>query len=48
MALTPSTMVALATAAPDFRLPDTDGRMISLSDFKKDPAAYKKPINNLY
>jgi peroxiredoxin len=38
MALTPSTMVALATAAPDFHLPDPNGRMVSLSDFKAAPA----------
>ncbi len=34
MALTESTMLSLGTAAPDFRLPDTGGRMASLSDFK--------------
>lgn len=34
MALTPSTMLALGTPAPDFRLPDPDGRVVSLSDFK--------------
>jgi peroxiredoxin len=33
MALTPSTMLALGTVAPDFRLPDTDGRPVALSDF---------------
>ncbi len=34
MALTPSTMLALGTAAPDFKLPDvTTGKIISLSDF---------------
>lgn len=38
MALTPSTMVPLGTPAPDFKLPDTDGRMISLADFKDCPA----------
>jgi peroxiredoxin len=32
MAETPSTMLALGTRAPDFRLPDTDGRMVALSD----------------
>ena len=31
MALTPSTMLALGTAAPDFSLPDTDGNVISLN-----------------
>ena len=34
MALTPSTMLALGTTAPDFRLPDTNGKMVALTDFK--------------
>ena len=34
MALTPSTMLKLGTSAPYFRLPDTEGRLISLEDFK--------------
>jgi peroxiredoxin len=34
MAETPSTMVPLGTAAPSFRLPDTDGRLVSLQDFE--------------
>jgi len=38
MALTPSTMLALVTPAPDFRLPDTQGRTVSLVDFKDAPA----------
>ena len=38
MALTPSTMLALGTSAPDFRLPDTDGKIVSLADFKNAPA----------
>jgi len=33
MALTPSTMLALGTPAPDFSLPDTNGNIVSLSDF---------------
>jgi len=32
MAKTPSTMLALGTHAPDFRLPDTDGRLVSRDD----------------
>lgn len=38
MALTPSTMAPLGMIAPDFRLPDTDGRVASLSDFADAPA----------
>jgi peroxiredoxin len=38
MALTPSTMLQLGTPAPDFRLSDTTGRLISLEDFKDAPA----------
>ena len=38
MAETPSTMVDLGSKAPDFRLPDTDGRMVSLGDFEGAPA----------
>ena len=34
MALTPSTMVPLGTEAPAFKLPDTDGKTVSLDDFK--------------
>jgi peroxiredoxin len=34
-----STMLPLGTAAPDFRLPDTLGRMVSLADFKGKPLA---------
>lgn len=34
MAETPSTMLALGTVAPDFRLPDTEGRPVALSDFE--------------
>jgi peroxiredoxin len=32
MALTPSTMLELGTTAPGFRLPDPDGRTVSLDD----------------
>ena len=31
-------MLPLGTAAPGFRLPDTDGKMVSLDDFKGSPA----------
>jgi len=34
MALTPSTMLPLGTLAPDFRLPDIDGKIVSLADFR--------------
>src|SRR2546421_4534903 len=35
MALTYSKMLELGTTAPDFSLPDTTGKMVSLSDFKE-------------
>ena len=38
MAETPSSMVALGTAAPDFKLPDTTGKLVALADFKDEPA----------
>jgi len=38
MARTPSTMLPLGTTAPDFRLPDFDGRMHGLGDFGDSPA----------
>jgi peroxiredoxin len=37
MAKTPSTMLDLGTRAPDFRLPDTQGRLISRDDFSAAP-----------
>jgi peroxiredoxin len=40
MSLTPSTMLPLGTAAPDFRLPDANGggKTVALADFKNAPA----------
>jgi len=38
MALTPSTMLSLGTPAPDFKLPDTNGKTVSLADFKDQAA----------
>jgi peroxiredoxin len=38
MALTPSTMLPLGTIAPDFRLPDTSGKIVSRDDFKEKAA----------
>jgi peroxiredoxin len=38
MSLTPSTMLPLGTAAPDFRLPDPSGRIVSRDDFADAPA----------
>jgi peroxiredoxin len=34
MALTPSTMLPLGTTAPDFKLADTNGKIVALADFK--------------
>lgn len=38
MALTPSNMLPLGTPAPDFRLPDISGKVVSLADCKTAPA----------
>jgi len=38
MAKTPSTMLPLGTTAPDFRLPDTNGKLVSLGEFTGQPA----------
>ncbi len=34
MVLTPSTMMELGSPAPDFSLPDTNGKTVSIGDFK--------------
>src|SRR5687768_5893444 len=38
MVLTPSTMLPLGTKAPDFSLPNVDGRTVSLSELQGAPA----------
>lgn len=38
MAETPSTMAPLGTEAPDFRLPDTTGKLVAAADFRDAPA----------
>lgn len=38
MAMTASTMLELGTSAPDFRLPDTQGHIVSRDDYKDAPA----------
>jgi peroxiredoxin len=38
MAATPSTMLALGTPAPDFRLPECDGGIVARDDFAAAPA----------
>jgi peroxiredoxin len=38
MVRTESTMLALGTRAPDFKLPDTSGKLVSRDDFAKSPA----------
>src|ERR1051326_8877704 len=38
MVATNSTMLPLGTKAPEFRLPDTNGKTVSLADFKNAPA----------
>jgi len=38
MVNTPSTMVPLGTQAPSFNLPDTEGKVVSLPDYRDAPA----------
>jgi len=38
MTITVSKMLALGTSSPDFGLPDTQGNIVSLADFKETPA----------
>jgi len=38
MVMMPSTMLPLGTKAPEFSLPDTQGKIVSLTDFQKAPA----------
>ena len=38
MVLTPSTMLPLGTSAPDFSLPDANGKTVRLADFQDAPA----------
>jgi peroxiredoxin len=38
MVATPSTMLPLGTPAPPFSLPDTDGRLVELDDYRTAPA----------
>ena len=46
MALTPSTMAPLGMRAPDFRLPDTEGMLVSLADLAGAPALLVAFISN--
>jgi len=46
MVLTPSTMLPLGTTAPDFALPDTEGKIVRLADFKNAPALLVCFISN--
>jgi peroxiredoxin len=46
MAATPSTMLQLGTRAPDFRLPDLDGRLVSSDDLADRPALLVVFISN--
>ena len=44
MSLTPSTMLPLGTMAPDFKLPDTNGKTVSIAEFA---TAFESVLNGL-
>lgn len=46
MAVTPSTMAPLGTPAPDFALPDPDGKVFGLADFRAAPALLVMFLSN--
>ena len=46
MAVTPSTMLPLGTAAPPFSLPDTKGKIISMADFVGAPGLLVMFLSN--
>ncbi len=46
MAATPSTMLPLGTSAPDFQLPDLDGRLVSRDGLSEQPALLVMFISN--
>ena len=46
MARTPSTMLPLGTPAPDFALPDPDGKVVSVTDFSAAPALLVAFLSN--
>ncbi len=46
MAATPSTMAPLGTEAPDFHLPATNGKLVSLADFEGAPALLVAFLSN--
>ena len=46
MVLTESTMLPLGTPAPDFRLPDPDGREVALADLAAAPALLVAFLSN--
>jgi len=46
MVIAPSTMLPLGTPAPDFRLPDTNGNIVSRDDFREAPALLVAFISN--